>query len=325
MAGHRGKFKKLRIKSHPHAWLGGKKSWLVRNLQLYANAGDRDKSKKHKGKSPLSWFGGKSWLAKDIELYTPSHKTYVEPFAGAAHVFFRKERSDVEVLNDMDAGLINFYRTLIFPDRFIKFQRMIKLTPYSRELFKECQANWHKYEDPVERAWAWYVSHRQAWNGMPDKCWSTTPNKSCRGVAASVARYLSAIEVLPEAFERLKGVEIENKDFRDVVISCDGPQTWFYADPPYVHNTRSSGGYVCEMSDGEHLDLVYLLLRIKGMCLLSGYDTDIYQPLESEGWGRKVLRMYSQTGRGFREENLWFSPNLLQALWTQGKCLELKT
>ena len=78
------------------------------------------------------------------------------------------------------------------------------------------------------------------------------------------------------------------------------------------------------MSDDKHLDLVDVLLDVRGMCMLSGYDNDIYQPLEVAGWKRKVISVYSQTGRGRREENLWFSPNLLEALWSQGKCLDLK-
>ena len=288
-------------------------------------AGNRDNSKKPRVKShPLVWFGGKYWLGKDIELYTPLHKVYVEPFAGGAHVFFRKERSDVEVLNDMDSGLYNFYRTLIFPKLFKKFELMATLSPYSREQYEDCQANWDKYDDPVERAWAWYINHCQAWNGMPDKSWGITTDKSRGGIAESVADYLSTVKRLPQTYERLKGVQLEHEDFAWVIKKYDSPETWFYADPPYVWDTRSSGVYNCEMFDLDHVDLVDLLLDIQGMCLLSGYDTDIYQPLEVTGWGRKVIPRYSAAGKGRREENLWFTPNLLEALWSQGKCLDLK-
>ena len=284
----------------------------------------RKKDKKPRVKShPLVWFGGKYWLGKDIELYTPLHKIYVEPFAGGAHVFFRKEPSGLEVLNDMDSGLHNFYKTLIFPKLFKQFIQMVELSPYSREQYEECQANWDKYDDPVERAWAWYINHCQAWGGMPDKCWSITRDKSRGGIAASVADYLSTVKRLPEAYERLKGVQLEHKDFAWVINKYDSPETWFYADPPYVHDTRSSGVYNCEMSDGAHLDLVDMLLDIQGMCLLSGYDNDIYLPLEVAGWKRKVIEVYSPTGKGKREEVLWFSPNLLESLWSQGNCLEL--
>jgi site-specific DNA-adenine methylase len=59
---------------------------------------------------PLSYIGGKNRLAKRVIEIFPKHTTYVEAFAGGAQVFFHKDPSKVEVLNDLDGEIVNFYR-----------------------------------------------------------------------------------------------------------------------------------------------------------------------------------------------------------------------
>src|SRR3972149_9245263 len=62
--------------------------------------------------SPFKWVGGKSRLRKQIIPLLPAHTCYVEPFAGAAWVLFGKPPSEVEVINDIDQELINFFRVV---------------------------------------------------------------------------------------------------------------------------------------------------------------------------------------------------------------------
>jgi len=59
---------------------------------------------------PLSYIGGKNRLARQVIEIFPKHTTYVEAFAGGAQVFFHKEPSKVEVLNDLDGEIVNFFR-----------------------------------------------------------------------------------------------------------------------------------------------------------------------------------------------------------------------
>ena len=61
-------------------------------------------------RGPLAYIGGKRAIATKIIEVFPKHTTYVEAFAGGAQVFFRKEPSKVEVLNDLDGEMVNFYR-----------------------------------------------------------------------------------------------------------------------------------------------------------------------------------------------------------------------
>jgi len=99
-----------------------------------------------------------------------------------------------------------------------------------------------------------------------------------------VSGWLSAIDMLPEIAQRLIRVQIECNDFRKVINTYDTQETFFYLDPPYVPDTRRAGQYRCEMSIDDHKDLVDILLKIKGKAMLSGYEHNVYKPLEQAGW-----------------------------------------
>jgi DNA adenine methylase len=270
---------------------------------------------------PFAWFGGKQCLARRIHRYMPSHKRYVDLFAGSACILFAKPRVPIEVINDLDSGVVNFCRVLRDPEKYPELQRLASLTPYSREEFCDCKKRWNSYSDDVQRAWAWFVAARQARNGLYGMSWSRETADHRRGISMNVSRWLSGIDSLSEVHKRLQGVQVENQDFRKILPKFDSPQTWFYADPPYVLSTRSDTRYHEDMFDEDHVDLVGLLLNLEGMVLLSGYKRSIYEPLESNGWKREEFETvcYSSSvarygQRPSRTECLWLSPNLQKAL-----------
>jgi DNA adenine methylase len=66
-----------------------------------------------KPKNPaFRYYGGKFRLAGWIAGHFPPHVTYAEPFGGAAGVLLRKPMSPVEVYNDADSELFNFFQVL---------------------------------------------------------------------------------------------------------------------------------------------------------------------------------------------------------------------
>src|ERR1700681_2180945 len=81
---------------------------------------------------PLSYIGGKNRLAKKIIAMLPEHTAYVEPFAGGAQVLFHKQPSNVEVLNDLDFDIVNFFRVCQW--HYEEFVRYLRYCMASRKL-----------------------------------------------------------------------------------------------------------------------------------------------------------------------------------------------
>ena len=114
----------------------------------------------------LRYYDGKWRLADWILGYLPAHVCYVEPFGGAASVLLRKPPSELEVYNDLDSGVVNFFRVLRERDEGTSLARCtqsaqcimvvpsdllraIQLTPFARE---EHRLSHEPCEDALERA-----------------------------------------------------------------------------------------------------------------------------------------------------------------------------
>jgi len=280
--------------------------------------------------SPLVWLGGKHRLAKKIIMLMPPHKVYVEPFGGAAHVLFTKPPSPVDVYNDLDSGLVNFFRVLRDPNSAGRLFMLANLTPYSREEYHLSRETWADCADPVERAYRWFVVARMSFGGkFGTGNWGSNTGASTQGRAQIVASWGSALARLGAAHERLMRVQVEHQDFIDLIPRYDSPETLFYCDPPYAAETRKSGEYAHELTTADHLKLVDLLLGLQGMAILSGYDTPVYRPLEQADWDKRRFQVVCTAAgrtqasglkgqgkvleRQTRTECLWISPRATQA------------
>jgi DNA adenine methylase len=258
---------------------------------------------------PLSWHGGKSRFASNIIALFPDHQTYCEPFGGSGAVLLAKEPSRVEIFNDLDDSLVNLFRVLRDPDLCNQLQKACQSTLYSRSEFNLAQ---EPVDKPVERARRFLVRQRMSRSGMGER-WSYSVEDSRKGMASVARRWQAVDERLPGLHERLRTVQIEQADWREIVDRYDSPGTLFYLDPPYLQDTRIGGRYPHEMTRGDHDELVQRILRVKGKVVLSGYQHPSYRPLESCGWIRRSYDVpaYSSDARSRRVEQLWLSPTVL--------------
>ena len=214
-------------------------------------------------KSPLAYIGGKSKLAPTIVEMIPEHKTYCEVFTGAGWVFFRKEPTKYEILNDKDSDLISLYRVL--QNHLEEFLKQFKFLLSSREWFED----WKKQiETPgltdIQRAARYYYIQRQASAGkVKGRSFGAAVDRNPRINLVRMEEELSAVHL------RLVNVVIENLSWEKFVKVYDRPKTFFYLDPPYYNKP-------CYKHNFESLDdfknLADVLGRIKGRFLLSIND-----------------------------------------------------
>lgn len=234
----------------------------------------------------INWYGGKGKLSKRLLALTPPHYNYVEVFGGGAALLFAKPPCrGTETYNDVDGGLVNLFRVVRDPEKYERFYRLASLTLYSREEFEYCKETWRDCEDDVERAYRWFVVIRMGISGRFGGSWGYNVSTPAFRVRAS--GYGKTIENLSNVHGRLKRVQIEHRDFRDLIPRHTAPDTLLYCDPPYVLSTRTGSAYHHEMSAEDHRELIAILLEYPQMVMLSGYDNSIYDTLT---WHKSTIQ-----------------------------------
>jgi DNA adenine methylase len=169
----------------------------------------------------ISWHGGKSRLASKVIAFFPEHQTYCEPFGGSGAVLLAKKPSRVEVFNDVDGGIVNLFRVLRDPDFSCQLQKACASTLYARSEFMLAQ---EPTEDPVERARRFLVRQRMSRSGLGER-FSYSVEDSRRGMASVVRRWQVTVERLSALHQRLRTVQIEQADWREVLHRYDGDGT----------------------------------------------------------------------------------------------------
>ena len=263
---------------------------------------------------PLKWHGGKYYLAKKIVDLMPAHLHYVEPFFGGGAVLFARNPEDTalwlddhkgvsEVVNDIHEKLINFWRVLRDSDKFCRFRRLVEATPISRQEWQS--AHDHEYgKDSVTDAWAFFVDCRQSRSGMMSGFTSITRRRLRRGMNGTVSEWLSAVDGLPEIHTRLREVLIENMKAVNLIQREDTPNTLFYCDPPYLHETRTSKqAYHFEMTVEDHELLLDTLRQCQGKVLLSGYPCDLYDK-QLHDWNRHTFDLPNNAAGGDKKRRM---------------------
>lgn len=259
---------------------------------------------------PVLKYPGAKWsLAEWIVGNMPPHKFYLEPFFGSGAVFFNKEPSAYETINDIDGLVVNFFKAC--RDHPEELARAVSLTPFSREEFLSIQEeaageNIQLTGDEVEDARRFLVRCSQGFGskladrvGWKNSKRPTGPNNA--------ALWSKLPETIIEAAGRLKMAQIEQADAIQLIKDYNDPDCLIYADPPYLGETRGKKRiYKAEMMDEKaHIALLEALMAHRGPVILSGYDNHLYNE-HLQGWRKETHAARANCGLA-RVETLWLN------------------
>jgi DNA adenine methylase len=269
--------------------------------------------------TPFGYFGSKNRIGLLLSEKLPPHNCWVEVFCGSAALTLRKAPAPIEIINDIDGEIINFFEQL--RDNLDELCRLVELTPYAEQELINARANGIKFSN-VERARRFLIQSMMAINGVfgdQPGGFSYSDSYSRNGHDARVNRWNNLPDRLRLVAQRLKNVRVENKDARRLLKRYSNrPATLVYLDPPYfVQRTK---GYKMDSFDiNFHSELLELANHAKCMVFISGYDNDLYNDLllADDGWHKKELKTHTKDSKGNaheRTEVLWMNKYFTKAL-----------
>jgi DNA adenine methylase len=242
---------------------------------------------------PLSYIGGKNRLAKQIIEIFPEHTTYVEAFAGGAQVLFKKEASKVEVLNDLDGEIVNFYR--VCQTHHDELLRYFRFSLVSRKLFDLLKATDPQTLTDIQRAARYLYILKGSFASLV-----RNPNYHWHVVQPPGFNLERLPETIQNAHKRLERVQIECLPYDEVLKRYDRPTTLFYLDPPYWGRKL----YRYNFDEADFTGLEEQLRKLKGKFILSLNDLPPVRTLFRRFRIRPVELTYTsqkKAGRTYKE------------------------
>lgn len=242
---------------------------------------------------PISWVGGKRRLLPEILIRFPvAFDSYIEVFGGSGAVLFGKKPTPYEVWNDFNGDLFNMfycikYKHLAFlqelrflplnsRDEFNLMLRFINGEEFAlQDMQEELVLAQVYFDEPdakmlaeiltrrctlgdVSRASAFYKLNRYSY-GSGMKSFGCQP-----------CDIRKTYILIWEAHRRLSGtVHLEHKDFEALTRQYDGPNAFFYYDPPYYNSEKP---YAVHFPREDHYRLRDLAGSMKGKFMISYGD-----------------------------------------------------
>ena len=221
--------------------------------------------------SPFPWVGGKRQLRNHIISLIPEHRCYIEAFAGGAWVYWGKEPSAVEVINDLDGNLVNLYRhiqddvegfynklwyLLVSREEYYRYLKILKESPESLS--------------DLERAVYYFYVIKNAFGGRFGSGFAFSKMQPPRSTVG--------YDTLLALSERMQKTYIENLPYPRIIKNYDSEKSFFYCDPPYVV-ADGKDYYKFSFTEEMHHDLRDRLANLKGKFLLSYDDVPMIRSL----------------------------------------------
>jgi DNA adenine methylase len=260
-------------------------------------------------KSPVSRMGGKYFLKDWLTQKLPGHALYCEPFCGAGHLLFSKPVSKVEVINDIDNHLINFFAVLKDSEKRQKLIETLDYMLYSRSIWQDIREQWREGnlpDDEIERASWWFYLNRTCFSGDQKRGGFAVPSITGRNPIIS---FRNTVDSLYSVAERLKNVCIENLDYKECIQRYVSKDTLFYCDPPYWNTEHYYNKDSFAQED--HLILAKLLNGINSKVMVSHCQNSLYDEL-FKGWHRYEYSTFKGSHKAEKDTE---KPRVIEVLY----------
>lgn len=218
-------------------------------------------------RSPIRYPGSKFQALRIIYNYIKDIDCdeYWEPFLGGGAFFFAKPIVSLNVLNDIDEDLINFYRII---QNQISRKKLIE----SVSSFKPTKDNFYSlksktYRDDFNKACQYFIINRTCYSGiMKNANWGYDDKRSLQPYKWG--------ERLEKCGTKLQKANLKNLDFRRFFEESkkDNKSVFSFIDPPYYHADQKRA-YIRFFTKRDHEDLSEILKNLgKNIKFLLTYD-----------------------------------------------------
>lgn len=209
----------------------------------------------------VRWVGGKRRQAPQILPMFPEHSCYVEPFCGAAALFFLKQPAKVEVLNDINGDLVTLYR--VVQHHLEEFVRHFKWALASREIYRWLLDTPVETLTDIQRAARFFYLQQLGFGGKVQGQTFGTATTSKPGLnLLRLEEQLSAVHL------RLHQVFVERLAWSACIEKYDRPHSLFYMDPPYW----ATEGYGVDFGLEQYSLMAEQMGAMKGRSIVSVND-----------------------------------------------------
>lgn len=259
---------------------------------------------------PIKIFGGKNTMYNQILKHFPKsneYDTYVEPFGGTFSLGLKMYPiPPVQIYNDLDKNVYSLYKVLSTPELFQNFKSRCDLVLYTEDLRNEFKDRLRRDDISMEdRAFYFFYVNRTSYNGIggfSKNVWIR------RNMSKSISDFLSSIDRLPEIHDRLSRVIVTNTDGIELIKKHNTPNVMIYNDPPYEWSTRTSARYDVDMNREDHIRFLDVAINTKAKMLISGYDCELYNVLDRNGYSRINFNVNMVSGKNekkIKTEIIW--------------------